>query len=352
MKPSRSWRWSGIPVINMLTHEHHPCQVLADLMTLLERFGALEGLKLAYVGDGNNMALAAARRRDRRRRGGRGNAAELSLPEARGVGLAEAVRGAHAIYTDVWVSMGDEEEAERRRSLLAPYRIDAELGSGPRRRDRTPLPAHPGEEITMTCSTASALPSGTRPRTACTRRRRCSNCCWRVKQSQGRPSRASVPRMKRLLVLSSPAWRSSWSLPAAATMTTTPVTAEAVAAHRAARRHGRRWRLGRRGGGGGAEIGMMNIQFDPPDVTIKAGETVTWTNDEGVAHDVDKTSGPGPQFNSGPEGGMMEGDTFEHTFDQPGTYEYICRVHAPGMAGTITVTKWPQRRRRPNPQDE
>jgi plastocyanin len=93
------------------------------------------------------------------------------------------------------------------------------------------------------------------------------------------------------------------------------------------------------GGGGGAEIGMMNIQFDPPDVTIKAGETVTWTNDEGVAHDVDKTSGPGPQFNSGPEGGMMEGDTFEHTFDQPGTYEYICRVHAPGMAGTITVTK-------------
>ena len=63
---------------------------------------------------------------------------------------------------------------------------------------------------------------------------------------------------------------------------------------------------------------MQNIQFDPGDVTIKAGETVTWTNDEGVAHDVDKTSGPGPQFSSGPEGGMMEGDTFEHTFDQAG----------------------------------
>jgi plastocyanin len=93
------------------------------------------------------------------------------------------------------------------------------------------------------------------------------------------------------------------------------------------------------GGGGGAEVGMMNIQFDPQDVTIKAGETVTWTNDEGVAHDVDKTSGPGPQFSSGPEGGMMEGDTFEHTFDRPGTYEYICRVHAPGMAGTIEVTE-------------
>jgi plastocyanin len=93
------------------------------------------------------------------------------------------------------------------------------------------------------------------------------------------------------------------------------------------------------GGGGGAEVGMMNIQFDPSDVTIKAGDTVTWTNDEGVAHDVDKTSGPGAQFSSGPEGGMMEGDTFEHTFDKPGTYEYVCRVHAPGMAGTIEVTK-------------
>jgi plastocyanin len=93
------------------------------------------------------------------------------------------------------------------------------------------------------------------------------------------------------------------------------------------------------GGGGGAEVSMMNIQFEPSDVTIKAGETVTWTNDEGVAHDVDKTSGPGAQFSSGPEGGMMEGDTFEHTFDKPGTYEYVCRVHAPGMAGTIEVTK-------------
>jgi plastocyanin len=93
------------------------------------------------------------------------------------------------------------------------------------------------------------------------------------------------------------------------------------------------------GGGGGAEVTMKNIQFDPSDVTIKAGETVTWTNDEGVPHDVDKTSGPGAQFSSGPEGGMMEGDTFEHTFDKAGTYEYVCRVHAPGMSGTIEVTK-------------
>jgi plastocyanin len=93
------------------------------------------------------------------------------------------------------------------------------------------------------------------------------------------------------------------------------------------------------GGGGGAEVGMQNVQFDPADVTIKAGETVTWTNNEGVPHDVEKTGGPGPSFSSGPEGGMMEGDTFAQTFDQPGTYEYVCRVHAPGMAGTVEVTE-------------
>jgi ornithine carbamoyltransferase len=142
---------ASIPVINMLTHEHHPCQALADLMTLRERFGTLEGLKLGYVGDGNNMArsliiagqiagveVAVA------------SPPELSLPEAPGVEPAEAVRGAHALYTDVWVSMGDEADAERRRELLAPYRIDAELLA--QARDDAIvlhcLPAHPGEEIT------------------------------------------------------------------------------------------------------------------------------------------------------------------------------------------------------------
>ncbi len=140
-----------VPVINMLTHEHHPCQALADLMTLRERFGTLEGLKLAYVGDGNNMTrslllagklagmeVAVA------------SPPELSLPEAPGVAPAEAVAGAHALYTDVWVSMGDEADAERRRELLAPYRIDADLVA--RARDDAIvlhcLPAHPGEEIT------------------------------------------------------------------------------------------------------------------------------------------------------------------------------------------------------------
>jgi plastocyanin len=90
------------------------------------------------------------------------------------------------------------------------------------------------------------------------------------------------------------------------------------------------------GGGSGAQVSMQNIQFDPAEVTVNAGETVTWTNDEAVPHDVDG-SGPGGDFSSGPEGGMDEGAKFAFTFDEPGTYEYVCRVHAPGMAGTVTV---------------
>jgi plastocyanin len=91
------------------------------------------------------------------------------------------------------------------------------------------------------------------------------------------------------------------------------------------------------GGGGGAQVGMKDIQFDPKDITVKAGETITFTNDEAVAHDVHKTSGPGKDFASGPTGGMQEGDTFKLTLDKPGKYEYVCNVHAPGMAGSITV---------------
>jgi plastocyanin len=91
------------------------------------------------------------------------------------------------------------------------------------------------------------------------------------------------------------------------------------------------------GGGGGTQVSMKNVQFAPKDLSVKAGETITFTNDEAVAHDVHKTSGPGPDFASGPSGGMQEGDTFKLTLDKPGKYEYVCDVHAPGMAGTITV---------------
>ena len=90
------------------------------------------------------------------------------------------------------------------------------------------------------------------------------------------------------------------------------------------------------GGGGGAQVSMKDIQFHPGNVTINAGDSVTWTNDEGVPHDVDG-SGPGGKFSSGPTGDMMQGDTFKFTFDEPGRYDYVCRVHAPGMKGTVTV---------------
>ncbi len=91
------------------------------------------------------------------------------------------------------------------------------------------------------------------------------------------------------------------------------------------------------GGGGGTEVTMESIQFEPKDVTVSAGDTITFTNNEAVPHDVHKTSGPGEDFASGPSGGMQEGDTFDLTLDEPGKYEYVCDVHAPGMAGTITV---------------
>jgi plastocyanin len=91
------------------------------------------------------------------------------------------------------------------------------------------------------------------------------------------------------------------------------------------------------GGGGGANVSLKDIQFDPKDITVKAGETITFTNDESIPHDVHKQSGPGGNFSSGPDGGMQQGDTFELKLDKPGKYDYVCHVHAPGMAGTITV---------------
>jgi plastocyanin len=90
------------------------------------------------------------------------------------------------------------------------------------------------------------------------------------------------------------------------------------------------------GGGAGAKVAMKNIQFNPQNVTIKAGDTVTWTNDEDVSHDV-SGAGKGTKFSSGAVGGMSKGDTFKFTFKNPGTYAYVCRVHAPGMHGTIKV---------------
>jgi ornithine carbamoyltransferase len=155
---------AGVPVVNMLTAEHHPCQALADLQTLHERFGRLEGLKLAYVGDGNNVAhslmlLGAKAGVDVAVATPEQLAPDLAVVErARSSGAgavtvttdpSEAAAGANALYTDVWVSMGDESEAASRRALLEPYRLDENLmaRAAPDVIALHCLPAHPGEEI-------------------------------------------------------------------------------------------------------------------------------------------------------------------------------------------------------------
>ncbi len=145
-----------VPVINMLTALHHPCQAFADLLTLRESFGRLAGLKLAYVGDGNNVArslaivgaLAGVR-------------VSIAAPDGyqldpvAGAELTddpyEAVRDANAVYTDVWVSMNDDPETARGRvAALRPYQLDDRLlaAAAPGAIALHCLPAHPGEEIT------------------------------------------------------------------------------------------------------------------------------------------------------------------------------------------------------------
>jgi ornithine carbamoyltransferase len=149
-------RHATVPVINMLTAGHHPCQAVADLLTLQENFGRLDGLTLAYVGDGNNVARSLALL------GGLvGVEVRIAAPAAyqleptAGALLtedpAEAVKDAHAVYTDVWVSMSDDpQSASERRSALSPYRLNDALLD--RAADNVIalhcLPAHPGEEIT------------------------------------------------------------------------------------------------------------------------------------------------------------------------------------------------------------
>ena len=146
---------SDVPVINGLTPLHHPCQALADLTTLADRFGKLDGLRVAYVGDGTNVARSLAVL------GGMvGVEVVVAAPEGYRLedGVAaqqtgdplEAAEGAHALYTDVWVSMGDEVTAEERRAALAPYQLREEL-MDVAADDAIVLhclPAHPGEEIT------------------------------------------------------------------------------------------------------------------------------------------------------------------------------------------------------------
>jgi ornithine carbamoyltransferase len=152
-------RAATIPVINGLTDQHHPCQVATDLFTVREHFGAIDGLRYAWIGDGNNMASSwieaagifglelvlacpdgfapAAQRRL-----GRGSIAVTTDPQ-------KAATGAHVISTDVWASMGQEDDAARRRAAFAGYCVDAAMVSRAAANAIVLhcLPAHRGEEI-------------------------------------------------------------------------------------------------------------------------------------------------------------------------------------------------------------
>jgi ornithine carbamoyltransferase len=158
-------QYGSVPIFNMLTALHHPCQALADLLTLREALGSFEGPtrpRIAYVGDGNNVArslavLGTLAGLDVAVASPAGYALEddLALPAGASGSLTlyadplEAVAGAQAVYTDVWVSMGDEATAEERRAALGRYRIDEALldAAAPGVFAMHDLPAHPGEEI-------------------------------------------------------------------------------------------------------------------------------------------------------------------------------------------------------------
>jgi ornithine carbamoyltransferase len=138
-------QWSSVPVINALSDMYHPCQALADFQTVREHFGTTRGLKMAFVGDGNNMAnslmLNAARlgmdfalaTPKKYEADPRIVEQALELAEESGSRItvtndpAEAAQGAHAIYTDVWASMGAENEAAERRTAFADYQVDDDL---------------------------------------------------------------------------------------------------------------------------------------------------------------------------------------------------------------------------------
>jgi len=160
-------RYATVPVINGLSDGEHPCQVLADLLTIYEHKGRLEGLNIAYVGDGNNMAASLSL-------GAMLVGANFTMATPEGYLLpsetvgkikelgansggvfdinpnpAQAVAGADVIYTDVWTSMGQEAESQRRLRDFAGYQVNAELLSqfGENAIFMHPLPAHRGEEV-------------------------------------------------------------------------------------------------------------------------------------------------------------------------------------------------------------
>jgi len=161
-------RFSSVPVINGLSDFNHPCQAMADMLTILERFGQLKGLKMTFIGDGNNVAVSLAFACMRlgidftvaAPKGyalpSRALAMAEEMAQESGASLRQlhdpqaAVEGAHVIYTDTWVSMGQEEEAEHRKQVFPPFQVNEALVD---LADSSAivmhcLPAHRGEEIT------------------------------------------------------------------------------------------------------------------------------------------------------------------------------------------------------------
>lgn len=156
-------RWASVPVINALSDVFHPCQALADVLTIREHFGRCEGITIAYVGDGNNVAhsllLTATRL---------GASVAIATPPGYEANAAivrqgqefgtvrvtadpwEAVRGAHVVYTDVWTSMGQEDEAAERQAIFEPYQVTTDLLAAARPDGvfMHCLPAKRGQEVT------------------------------------------------------------------------------------------------------------------------------------------------------------------------------------------------------------
>ena len=159
-------KYATIPIINALSDYAHPCQAMADLLTIREARGRLAGLDLTFVGDGNNVAMSLAvacaklglnftlacplgyEFPEAFRSRFSDEFPQIPLPVEHDV--REAAAGADVLYTDVWASMGQEDEAEERRRVFAPYRVDLDLLTecGPDVIFLHCLPAHRGEEVT------------------------------------------------------------------------------------------------------------------------------------------------------------------------------------------------------------
>ena len=161
-------RWADIPVINGLSDYNHPCQAMADALTIQENFGSLKGVRLSYIGDGNNVAVSLLhicaklgadftiaapegyQLDPKAVREAEGFAAQSGSKIKQWIDPREAARDAQVIYTDTWVSMGQDEEAQRRQKVFPPYQVNQELVNmaDPEVIVMHCLPAHRGEEIT------------------------------------------------------------------------------------------------------------------------------------------------------------------------------------------------------------